>query len=85
MNENTIVAGRRRAGNFFAPSAIVIAALVLLSFPATYFIPLVTGSKQFTLLRHLHGLAFFAWVGLYVVQTQLIRAGNVRLHRELGT
>ena len=84
MKENTMVAGRRRAGNFFATSAIVIAALVLLSFPATYFMPLVTGSKQFTLLRHLHGLAFFAWVGLYVVQTQLIRAGNVRLHRELG-
>lgn len=84
MNENTMAAGRRRAGNFFAASAIVIAALVLLSFPATYFIPLATGSKQFTLLRHLHGLAFFAWVGLYVVQTQLVRAGNVRLHRELG-
>ena len=74
----------RRSSGFFATSALLIAALVLLSFPATYFIPLATGSKQFTLLRHLHGLAFFAWVGLFVVQTQLVRTGKVKLHRELG-
>ncbi|MBC7657023.1 MAG: hypothetical protein H7147_07605 [Frankiaceae bacterium] len=53
MSENTMARARRRTGNFFATSAIVIAALVLLSFPVTYFIPLATGSKQFTLLRHL--------------------------------
>jgi hypothetical protein len=73
-----------RGSRFFAVSAIVIAVLVVLSFPITYFHPLVTGSKSFTLLRHLHGLAFFAWVGLYVVQSRLVRAGNIRLHRELG-
>lgn len=84
MNENTIAAARPRASSFFAISAIVIAALVVLSFAATYFIPLATGSKQFTLLHHLHGLAFFAWVGLYIAQTRLVSAGNVRLHRELG-
>ncbi len=73
-----------RGSRFFALSAILIAVLVVLSFPITYFLPLATGSKSFTLLRHLHGLAFFAWVGLYVVQTRLVRTGNVRLHRELG-
>ena len=73
-----------RGSRFFAVSAILIAALVVLSFPITYFLPLVTGSKSFTLLRHLHGLAFFAWVGLYVAQTRLVQTGNVRLHRELG-
>ena len=73
-----------RGGRFFAVTAIIVAALVVLSFPLTYFGPLFTGSRRFTLLRHLHGLAFFAWIGLYVVQTQLIRKGKVRLHRELG-
>jgi hypothetical protein len=73
-----------QAGGFFAKSAILIAVLVVLSFPMTYFIPLATGSKQFTLLRHLHGLAFFAWIGLYVIQTQLVHGKNLRLHRELG-
>ncbi len=63
---------------------MVIAVLVLLSFTTTYFVPLATGARHFTLLRHLHGLAFFGWIGLYVAQTRLIRTGNVRLHRELG-
>lgn len=73
-----------RGSRFFATSAIVIALLVVLSFPVTYFIPLVRGEKIFTLLRHFHGLAFFSWIGLYVLQTRLVRRGNVRLHRELG-
>ncbi|MFM5948718.1 MAG: adenylate cyclase [Novosphingobium sp.] len=81
MNEQRPAA---RGSRFFAYGAILIAALVVLSFPITYFIPLATGTKQFTLLRHLHGLAFFAWIALYVVQTRLVRTGNVRLHRELG-
>ena len=73
-----------RGSRFFAISVMAIAALVVLSFPLTYFVPLVTGSRRFALLAHLHGLAFFAWIGLYVVQTQLVRRGNIRLHRELG-
>jgi hypothetical protein len=73
-----------RQSRFFPYSAIIIAVLVLLSFPINYFIPMATGSKSFTLLRHLHGLAFFIWIGLYVYQTQLVRKNNVRLHRQLG-
>lgn len=81
MTENRVPAQR---GRFFFRTAILITALVLLSFPLTYFIPVATGSKSFTLLRHLHGLAFFAWIGLYLFQTLLVQKGNVRLHRELG-
>lgn len=73
-----------RGSRFFSASAILIAILVVLSFPLTYFLPLAAG-RHFTLLRHLHGLAFFGWIALYVVQTRLVHRGNVRLHRELGT
>ena len=73
-----------QGSRFFRVSAILVATLVVLSFPLTYFIPLTTGSKHFPLLYHVHGLAFFAWAGLYVVQTQLVRIGRIRLHRELG-
>lgn len=73
-----------RGSPFFRKGATIIASLVLLSFPLTYYIPLATGTKAFTLLRHLHGLAFFAWIGLYVAQTRLVSQGNVRQHRELG-
>ena len=75
-------AGRGRA--FFAFSAVAIALGVVCSFPLTYFIPLATGAKAFTLLRHIHGAFFFSWIALYVLQAWLIRRGDVRLHRELG-
>ena len=66
---------------FFARSAILMAVIVVLSFPLTYFVPLVTASKQFQLLHHVHGLAFFAWIGLYVWQTQLAMRGKMARHR----
>lgn len=84
MSEQTSAEAGRRSGGFFSNGALAIAILVLLSFPTTYFMPIITGTKQFTLLRHLHGLAFFAWVGLFVAQTQLVRVRNLKLHRELG-
>lgn len=73
-----------RGSRFFATSAILIGGLVVLSFPLSYFIPIANGSKSFSLLHHLHGLAFFVWVGLYVVQTRLVRSGHIRRHREIG-
>ncbi len=69
---------------FFSLSAIIIAMLIVLSFPLTYFLPLATGSKSFSLLRHLHGLVFFSWTALFVWQSWLVRRGPMRLHRELG-
>lgn len=77
-----------RAGSerprFFASSALVMAAIVVLSFPVTYYLPLATGSGEFDTLHHAHGLAFFAWFGLYVWQTRLVARGHVARHRELG-
>lgn len=69
---------------FFANAAILMALMVVSSFPVTYFGPLLTGSKQFLLLRHLHGAVFFGWIGLYAWQANLVARGKVRLHRELG-
>jgi hypothetical protein len=73
-----------RGSRFFANSAIIIAVLIVLSFPLTYFIPLTTGTKQFSLLRHLHGLVFFTWTVLIAVQPWLVRSGRIKLHREVG-
>ena len=32
-----------------------------------------------------HGLVFFAWLVIFLVQTLLVQAGSVRAHRMLGT
>jgi hypothetical protein len=69
---------------FFAWSAIIMAAIVVLSFPVTYLFPVITGVNQFHLLHHVHGVVFFAWIGVYVLQTQLASRGKMALHREIG-
>jgi len=69
---------------FFAMSALVMAAIVVLSFPATYYYPVATGTGNFDTLDHVHGLVCFAWFGLYVWQTRLAARGQIARHREIG-
>ena len=81
MTTETPVAPGRR---FFANAALLMGLIVVASFPLTYFGPMLTGARKFHLLHHVHGLAFFAWTGLYVWQSQLVAAGKVARHREIG-
>lgn len=69
---------------FYARSALVMLAIVLVSFPATYFGPVLKGTGRFAPIYHLHGAAFFAWIGLYAWQTHLVAAGRTARHREFG-
>lgn len=76
-----VPAGRTR---FFANTALAMLAAVLLSFPLTYYGPLISGSRHFGLLFHIHGAAFFGWIFLYVWQTHLAATGRAARHREIG-
>ena len=69
---------------FFANATLLMAVLVLLSFPLTYYLPVVTGTQSFQLLYHVHGLASFAWIGLLAWQARLVAQGRIALHREIG-
>ena len=69
---------------FFARSALVMVGLMLSAFPLSYFAPTVTGSKHFSIVHHLHGVVFFAWMGLYAWQNHLVATGRTGRHRELG-
>ncbi len=69
---------------FFARTALLMLTLVLASFSFTYFAPIMTRSKTFSLVLHIHGLAYFTWVALYAWQTWLVARGKVARHRELG-
>lgn len=69
---------------FYALAAILMAVLVLLSFPLTYYLPVITGSRDFQLLHHVHGIACFAWIGLFAWQARLVARGQLARHRELG-
>jgi len=75
---------KKSGKGFFASTAILMTLIVVLSFPLTYYLPVINASRQFDILHHAHGLAFFAWFGLYVWQTQLVFKGKLARHREIG-
>ena len=61
-----------------------MAAIVLLSFPLTYYLPVATGAGDFDILLHVHAATYFAWIGLYAWQTHLAASGRIAKHREIG-
>lgn len=82
-NADTATA-QRQPSNFFASTALLMAALIFLSFPLTYYLPVLSRSHSFQLLVHVHGLACFAWIALLAWQARLVVAGRVARHREIG-
>lgn len=55
-------------------------------FGMTYLVPMTKGTfPPAPPIVHLHGLVFMSWMILLVVQAGLVGAGNVKLHRSLGT
>jgi len=58
---------------------------VLAGFGRTYYFSSVSSSTfELTPALHVHGAAFTTWMLLLVVQSTLISAGRVDLHRQLG-
>jgi len=53
-------------------------------FSTTYLMPMAGARFEGPGIAHLHGLLFFTWVILMVVQPLLVRRQALRLHRKLG-
>ena len=75
------VRSRRR---FYVGIALAIAITVFAGFAPTYYLRPWYQSTPLGGLRHLHGVVFTAWVLLFLVQSTLVSAGRVALHRRLG-
>ena len=75
------VRGKRR---FYTGIALAIAITVFAGFAPTYYLRAYYQSTPLGGLRHLHGVVFTAWVLLLLVQSTLVSAGRVTLHRRLG-
>ncbi|WP_157082686.1 hypothetical protein [Sphingomonas asaccharolytica] len=69
---------------FFAAMAFVIAVATFIGFAPSYYLAPVFHAKPLSLLLHVHGVAFTAWILLYVAQTVLISAGRSDIHRIVG-
>jgi hypothetical protein len=69
---------------FFSGMAVVILASVFVGFARSYYLAGVFKAPLPNLLVHIHGAVFSCWVLLLIVQTSLVAAGRVDLHRRLG-
>jgi DMSO/TMAO reductase YedYZ heme-binding membrane subunit len=74
----------RRERRFFAGMAIAMALVCFAGFAPSYYLKTQFGTPQLKPLVHFHGLVFTLWMVLMVVQTSLISAAKVRVHRQLG-
>ena len=75
----------RREHVFFGGMTIAMLATVIAGFGPTYFFSSVSGSAfVLTPALHVHGAVFTTWMLLLVVQSTLISAGRVDIHRQLG-
>jgi hypothetical protein len=65
---------------------LLMALFVFGGFGMTYLLPLASGTfPRAPPVVHLHGVIFFLWTALLVLQAVLVNAKNVKLHRSLGT
>ena len=69
---------------FFTGMAIVILVSVAIGFARTYYLAGVFRAKLPAPIIHVHGAVFSCWVLLLIVQTGLISARRVDLHRRVG-
>lgn len=69
---------------FYGGMAIAIVAAVFTGFAPTYYLRSHFQTTPLPLLLHLHGFVFTCWILLFAVQTTLISARRIDLHRRLG-
>jgi hypothetical protein len=69
---------------FFTTLAFFMLAMVLVGFAPSYFLRGAVFAPLPSVLVHLHGAVFSAWILLFPLQSSLVAAGNLRLHRKLG-
>jgi uncharacterized membrane protein YozB (DUF420 family) len=70
---------------FFFIMAVAVVITVFAGFAPTFYLrSSFTQNRPMSVLLHVHGIVFSAWVTVFLVQTFLITRGARRLHQQLG-
>lgn len=76
---------RLRLRFFFVAMACAVSIAVFAGFAPTFYLRgSFTQTRPMSVLLHVHGIVFSAWVAFFLVQTLLMARGARRLHRQLG-
>ncbi len=76
--------GRRYDHYFFSSMALLMLLSVFIGFAPSYFLAGIFRAPLPSLIIHVHGAAFTAWILILVTQPSLVAAGRTDIHRRLG-
>jgi len=76
--------GRKFDHLFFSTMALFMLVTVFVGFARTYYLAGVFHASLPSLIVHIHGAIFTAWIVLLVTQTSLVARRRVDIHRRLG-
>jgi hypothetical protein len=76
--------GRRYDNRFISVMVALLLAAVVFGFSRTYYLAGVFHAPLPNRLIHVHGAVFSCWLILLIVQTALVSARRVDVHRKLG-
>jgi hypothetical protein len=69
---------------YYVGIAIIAGLLVFAGFARSYYLRPLFGFSFLPLFLHLHGIVMTSWFVLFIVQSRLIAAHRIDLHRRLG-
>lgn len=75
----------RKLHGYFIAFTLIFAAIVLVGFSRTFFIPVARGTFSKPLVVHVHGALFFAWTVLLMSQAMLAATKRLKAHRKVGS
>lgn len=73
-----------RRNGFYVALGLFGLVVAVTGFSTTYFFPIAEGRFHAPLIVHLHGLAAFSWLMLFLLQPALIRLNAFPVHRLTG-
>jgi hypothetical protein len=83
IGSETLKAGAMRY--FFVAMAVLMILIVFAGFAPSFFLrSAFHPDHELSILLHIHGLVFSAWIILFLVQTTLIAKGSRTVHQRLG-
>jgi hypothetical protein len=69
---------------FFSRMAYACAAVGVIGFAPTFWIPLLTGRLTLPPILYLHAAVFYSWLALFVFQSRLVATRQLSRHRTMG-
>lgn len=73
-----------RRNGFYVLLGLIGVTVAVTGFSTTYFFPMAEGSFRAPLIVHLHGIAAFGWIVLFLLQPALIRLNAFPVHKLAG-